>query len=91
MAGSPQIKIYNPQGEYIGCVKHYEDAACLVSSYGVGGTVRLGHDKKLTLWTEGSEQFSADESYDRAATVMREREDALWARSRAALEARKGG
>jgi len=80
MAGSPHLKVYNAQGEYIGCVKHYEDAACLVASYGDGASVRLGHNKKLTLWNEGSESFTADESYDRAGELMREREQALWAR-----------
>jgi hypothetical protein len=80
MAGTPQLKIFNPQGEYIGCVKHYEDAANLVASYGSGATVRYGHSKKGTLWTEGAEPFSAGESYDRAAVVMRKRENTLWGR-----------
>jgi len=78
MAGSPQLKIFNSQGEYIGCVKHYEDAACLVASYGAGATVRLGHSKKQTLWTEGAEEFSAGEGYDRAGLLMQQRETAIW-------------
>lgn len=90
MAGSPQLKIFNAEGEYIGCVKHYEDAACLVASYGTGATVRLGHSKKQMLWNEGAEEFAAGESYDRAGTRMREREDALWAAGRAKHEALNG-
>lgn len=86
MAGAPHLKIFNPSGEYIGCVKHYEDAACLVSSYGNGAQVRFGHSKRCTLWSEGSEAFPAGESYDRAAMVMREREDVMWARSDAKAE-----
>lgn len=86
MASSPQLKVFNSLGEYIGCVKHYEDAACLVGSYGPGATVRYGHSKKHTLWTEGAEEFSAGDR-DRAATVMRQREDALWATTRAKMEA----
>lgn len=83
MAGSPQLKVFNSLGEYIGCVKHYDDAACLVGSYGAGATVRFGHSKKQTLWTEGAEEFPAGESYDRAGAIMRQREDALWAAGRA--------
>lgn len=87
MASSPQLKVFNSLGEYIGCVKHYEDAACLVGSYGAGATVRYGHSKKHTLWTEGAEEFRAGEAYDRAGAIMRERENALWAAGRAKHEA----
>lgn len=82
MANAPHLKIFNPSGDYIGCVKHYEDAACLVSSYGAGATVRFGHSKRHTLWSEGAEAFSAGESYDQAAIVMRDRENAMWAASK---------
>lgn len=85
MSGSPSLKIFNPQGEYIGCVKHYEDAACLVASYGDGAEVRYGHNKRRLLWREGAEEFSAGESYDRAGAVMRKREEAMWAAGTAAL------
>lgn len=68
---TPQWKIYR-DGEYIGCCKHAEDAAALVSV--AGGTVKLGH--KLVVWAEGSEEFLAGESYDRAGDLMREREAA---------------
>lgn len=78
MAGSPELKIFNPQGEYIGCVKYGEDAACLVSSYGDGATVRYGHSKKMTVWTQGSEEFSAGESYDRCRDVILARIKAFW-------------
>lgn len=81
MSSTPQLKIFNPRGEYIGCVKHYEDSACLVASYGAGATVRFGHSKRHTLWSEGAEAFSAGESYDQAAIVMRDRESAMWNRA----------
>lgn len=81
MASAPQLKIFNPQGDYIGCVKHYEDAACLVAMYGPGAQVRHGHSKRNTLWTEGHEAFPAAESYDGAGEIMRQREDEMWARS----------
>ena len=84
MSGAPRLKIFNSEGEYIGCVKHFEDAACLVASYGTGASVRDGHSKKCTIWTEGAEEFSAGESYDRAGTVMKYRVDQLWAKTGAA-------
>jgi hypothetical protein len=77
MAGSPELKIYNSQGEYIGCLKHYEDAACICASYGSGATVRYGHQKRNTIWKEGAEEFSAGESYDRSGDKMRRRVDAM--------------
>ncbi len=70
MAASPQLKIFNPQGEYIGCVKHFEDAAILVSNYGDGAEVRMGHSKKDTIWREGSEEFPAAESFNGAREAM---------------------
>jgi hypothetical protein len=80
---SPDLKIFNSSGEYIGCLKHFEDAACIVASYGIGAEVRFGHTKKMTLWREGQEEFSAGESYDRAANIMRERNEVLWGRAAA--------
>ena len=71
MAGSPIWKVYSPSGEYIGCVKDAEDAAALVALRGDGGTVRYGH--RFVVWTEGSEDQPAGESYDYAAGVMLDR------------------
>lgn len=82
MAASPDLKVFCPQGEYVAACKRYEDAACLASFYGDGATIRLGHAKRLTLWTEGAEEFGAGESYDRAANVMADRRFQL---NRAAL------
>lgn len=70
MAASPKWKIYR-DGKYIGCVKHAEDAACLVSMS--GGMVKLDHS--LVVWREGEEEFSAGESYDGAAQIMHDREE----------------
>lgn len=69
MAASPKWKVYR-DGKYIGCVKHAEDAAALVSLS--GGMVKLGHG--LVVWREGAEEFSAGESYDGAAQIMHDRE-----------------
>ena len=73
MSGSPILKVYNTQGEYIGCLKSGEDAACICARYGSGASVRYGHKKSDTIWREGAEEFSAGESYDRAAQVMNDR------------------
>ena len=73
MAGAPQFKIFNPAGDYIGCLKHLEDAAALVAILGHGAEVRDGHNKRNRLWMEGNEVFSAGNSYDGAAKIMVER------------------
>lgn len=74
MAASPQWKIYR-EGEYVGCCKYAEDAAALVSVS--GGVVKHGHS--LIVWREGHEEFSAGESYDRAAEIMQKRRYASYA------------
>lgn len=68
MAATPQWKVYRA-GEYVAACKYAEDAACLVSM--AGGVVKHGHS--LIVWREGSEEFSAGESYDRAAQIMESR------------------
>jgi len=80
MASTPELKVYNSNKEYIGCLKQAEDAACVCASYGTGATIRYRH--KHIVWSEGSEEFSAGESYDRAAKVIYDRIDALWAKGR---------
>lgn len=69
MAGSPPYKIFR-DGEYIASVKYLEDAAALIGVCD-SGVVKFGHSK--IIWTEGSEDFEAGASYDRAAEVMRSR------------------
>lgn len=72
MAATPKYKVFTADNEYVASFKHLEDAAQFVAFRGSGSTVRLGHSIKL--WTEGSEEFSADESFDNAAEIMRRRE-----------------
>jgi len=88
MGASPQFKVFTVDGTYVAAIKHLEDAAAFVSIQGEGATVRNGHAKKHTLWTEGVDG-NAGESYDEAAATMRgviyeqaavvRREYALWA------------
>lgn len=77
MAGSPGLKIYTAEGEYVAACKRFEDAACLVSFLGHGATVRADHAKKYTLWTEGKDG-TASESYDKATETMIGRDNAAY-------------
>ena len=76
MAGSPTWKVYDAHGAYQAACKEVEAAAALMGFYGDGATIRNGHAKKYTVWTEGSEEISACESYDavaiKANKVLRE-------------------
>jgi hypothetical protein len=67
MAQSPQFKVYRGK-EYVAAFKYAEDAAAFVAVLGEGAMIRHGH--RLVLWHEGHEEFSAWESYDRAAEIM---------------------
>ena len=73
MSRSPVWKIYTEKAtgilsEYVGSAKYPEYAAMLVACMGKGATVKLHHD--VIVWIEGEEEFSASESYDRAAEMM---------------------
>lgn len=70
MSNSPVWKVYR-DGEFVGSCKYPEDAAALVSLGGEKAMVKYDHS--LIVWREGQEEFSADESYDSAAAVMRDR------------------
>lgn len=76
MAGSPKWKVYDADGEYRAACKYLEEAACLVDFLGDGSTIRAGHDKRWTVWTEGKDG-KAGESYDVvAAACIKHEEDA---------------
>ena len=77
---SPAFKVYRAHGEYVGCCKYASDAGWLAAVSGDGATVRYGHAKKDTLWTEGSEVTTAGESFDHVAQIIIERYEALMAR-----------
>jgi len=82
MAGSPQYKLYR-DGEYVAAAKHAADAAALIAVFGCGD-VRCGHAARFILWREGSEDFSAADSYDRCAAVINQRQKELREQARAA-------
>ncbi|MGP9804043.1 hypothetical protein [Paracoccus sp. NSM] len=71
MAQSPQFKIFRPGGEYVAACKYAEDAAALTAILGDGTKIKHGHSH--VVWTEGAEDFSAGESYDRVAKIVHDR------------------
>lgn len=74
MAAAPRFKIYDAEGNYLGCMKDPSDSAAVVSLYPKGATIRDGHRKKDIVWTEG-EDGDAGESYDHVATTVWRRVD----------------
>lgn len=76
MAATPKYKIYDAQGTYQASCKRAEDAACLVAFFGDGAKIKLSAGS--LLWHEGQENMPAGQSYDNAAEVIHDREDAVW-------------
>ena len=70
MAATPRLKVYAPDGEYVGACKYTTDAAAFAALYGPGATVRDGHRKKDIIWHEGQEETLAGDSYDEASITM---------------------
>jgi hypothetical protein len=66
MAAAPQFKIFDSQGEYMGACKELEGASALVSFYGEGATIRNGHPKKTTVWTEGADGRASESTTSQA-------------------------
>ena len=87
MGSTPQFKVFTAANEYVASIKYLSDAAAFVSVLGEGATVRNGHAKKATIWTEGI-TGNAYDSYDEAAEVMQlaiENQRAEYRRQYAAL------
>ena len=82
---SPQIKIFDASGLYQASTHDYCAAAALMGLYGEGATVRLGHSKKETVWTEGMDGSAAD-CYELIADAI----DNWRAKQRAVLEGMLG-
>ena len=76
MAQAPKYKVYDRFGGYVAAVKEIEAGAALMALYGDGSTIRLGHTKRNTLWTEG-EDGQACESWDAVAKLAFERHRAI--------------
>jgi len=69
MSGTPNIKVFDSAGNYQAACKEIAAAAILVSFYEKGATIRFGHSKADIVWTEGSEDQPAAESYDHVGEV----------------------
>lgn len=69
MAASPDLKLFDPRGQYVAALKHAEDAAAVLAVYGEGAKLRLGHSGPY-VWIEGKESQPAAESYDFVATTV---------------------
>ena len=76
MAAAPYFKAHHPSHGYVASFKFAEDAAQYCASNGEG--FKIYSKYKVLLWNEGHEEFSAYESFDRAAEVMHERDRASW-------------
>lgn len=72
MARTPQLKVYKATDEYVAACVYAEDAAAIVGTYSCGATIRNGHAKKHTVWTEGIDGNAAD-SHDAVAQLVWER------------------
>ena len=73
MTNSPNWKVFNPKGEYVASCKFPEDAAAIVAAYGDGASIRWGHAKKDTVFTEGENECRAGNSYDACGELCRTR------------------
>ena len=67
------MKVYDCSGNYLASCVDAGSAAAVVSLAGEGATIRNGHAKKNTIWTEGAETQPAAESYDFVAQVIHDR------------------
>lgn len=72
MAASPEFKVYGPDGDYRGALKDPSEAAAVVALLGFGATIRHGHAKRDTVYTNGPDG-DASESYDAVAVIVWER------------------
>lgn len=69
MGASPPYKVYDHEGQYVAACRYVSDAAAIVACHDTPGwTIRYGHHKRSTLWTEGQDG-QAGESYDHVVEV----------------------
>lgn len=69
------LKLYAQDGKFFASCLHAEDAALIATNY-PGCTIRDGHQKKRTLWTEGAQELTGGESADMVARIIYDRRDA---------------
>ena len=84
---TPQWKVITAEGVYMGSLHDATDAAVVIANY-AGGSVRYGHDKADTVWTQDVDG-DAGESFDGAVELMFERFSAIREKRVALLAERK--
>ena len=75
MAAAPNIKVFNPDNEYVASCKYFEDAGAVAFGYGPGATVRMGHAQRATIFTVSGHHDDEGE-YHAAYTAEIERQKA---------------
>ena len=79
MAGSPQLKVFSPDGEYIGSCKYAEDAINMAQFRGNGAEVRHGHSKQMVIWRVSDEDDLTGDGEDIIdANLLWQRVDEIW-------------
>tara|TARA_Y100000310_G_C20158599_1_gene568069 strand:+ start:143 stop:466 length:324 start_codon:yes stop_codon:yes gene_type:complete len=58
MANAPRFKVYDADGQYIGCAKGADEAVVLARYKGVGAEVRDGHGTRDTVYAVGRQSFT---------------------------------
>ena len=97
MAGSPQFKAYDANGEYVAAFKDIYDAARFTATSDTGSSIRDGHGVKRTIWTQWHPWEDAPvvaygvvgdagESYDAVADAWHAQKDREESAYRAELE-----
>ena len=66
---TPQWKIFDQTGLFMGSLHDPTDAAFVIANYSTGAQVRFGRDRQDTVWTEGVDG-EAGESFDVAVALM---------------------
>ena len=65
-----RLYVFDSSGEHLASVRRSSDAVLLC--IGKGRIIRWGYRGRI-LWSEGFEEFSASESFDKAAKIVWDR------------------
>ncbi len=71
MASAPKWKVYS-RGDYLAACKDLSDALALCDKNGDGSSIRHGHAKSSTVWTQGDEAVDSLD-YDTVIEIIHNR------------------
>jgi len=71
MASAPKWKVYS-RGDYLAACKDLSDALALCDKNGDGSSIRHGHAKSSTVWTQGEEAVDSLD-YDTVIEIIHNR------------------